>query len=122
MTTAHSSASSDAARCAAPPRAEPADDYRGLWAMYADSLRGPRAGIVKAALIKGLIFWAFGVFCAVQAILSTDARSAVLWTLGAAWSIGVVVTVKLWWWMEMYRASIVRTLGGGGAAHARESP
>lgn len=100
----------------------PPDDYRGLWAMYADSLRGPRRELVRAALMKGVLFYLFGVYCAVQAILSADIRSVVLWSLGCLWSIAVVCMVKLWWWMEMNRKSILRCTGrdkalteGGGA-------
>jgi hypothetical protein len=97
------------------PGASPAavavpDDYHGLWEMCADSLRGPRARLVKAALVKGGLFYAFGVYCAVQAIMSTDVRAVVLWSLGVLWSIAVVVAVKLWWWMEMNRKSTLRCL------------
>ena len=94
-------------------RDTPPDDYRGLWAMYGDSLRGPRRELVRAALMKGVLFYLFGVYCAVQAILSTDIRSVVLWSLGCVWSITVVCMVKLWWWMEMNRKSILRSIGRG---------
>jgi hypothetical protein len=96
---------------------DPHDDYPGLWEMYAESLRGPRGGIVKATLIKGGFFYAFGVYCAVQAVLSTDVRSVVLWSLGVVWSIAVVITAKLWWWMEMNRKSMLRCMERVAARH-----
>lgn len=94
-----------------PPPAGLTEDDRGLLEMFADSLRGPRGWLVRAALIKGGLFFAFGVYCAAQAILATDVRSVVLWSLGAVWSMAVIVTVKLWWWMEVNRRSILRSLG-----------
>lgn len=87
--------------------------------MFSDSLRGPRGWMVKVALAKGLVFYAFGVYCAVCAILTDDVRSVVLWSLGALWSIAVVVSVKLWWWNEMNRRSILRGLRREAAAYAR---
>lgn len=52
------------------PWAVPPNDDRGLWLAYRDSLKGPRARLVKIALVKGAAFVAIGVYCVVQAFLS----------------------------------------------------
>ena len=60
--------------------------------------------------LVGTVFVGLSVWLALKLLRATDAREAVVLATGLMFCCMVVVSLKVWFWLEMQRNSIIREL------------
>jgi len=79
-----------------------------VFEMMFDGFRGRNLWLnVVMAVIMVLIF-AFGVYCIVRFFQAEDMRAMFSWGFGALMTMLMSSFLKLWFWLEMQKNSIVR--------------
>jgi uncharacterized membrane protein len=84
-----------------------------------------------AAAVVVVAFFAFAVYCAVQLLATPDAAQRVLWAVGVLLGMLVVMSVKVYFWLQMVRNQVLREIkrlelrlaaAGGGDSMDTPSP
>jgi hypothetical protein len=80
--------------------------YRDIAAMFQGHMRWLHA----IGWFVALALFAVGAFCAWQFAIQTDLRTMQLWGAGTILSFLGLGLIKLWFWMELQKAVIVREI------------
>ena len=57
-----------------------------------------------------LLYMAFGIFCAVKFFNATEMKSLIMWSGGFFLSIGAILGMKIWSWMQIDKNAIMREI------------
>lgn len=79
-----------------------------LHEMLSDAFHGRNRVFTAMAFVMTLGFLALAAYCAVEFFRTDDLKEALAWAAGYATSLATVIAMKIWFWMEMQRASVMR--------------
>ena len=80
----------------------------GLIGLVAESFRGPLKGIVILVFIFLLIFAVMFFYCAIHFFSVDDIGMKLNWLAGGLTALIAIVILRLWYFMELNRLSVVR--------------
>jgi len=90
-----------------------ADEFDGdqsMTKMVLDVFRGTQKWLTFLAIFGGLVFMAGSVFGIIQLFKAQEPHEHILWGLGVMFCFGAVAMMKIWFWMQMNRNSILREI------------
>ena len=95
--------------------AEDAEALEGLedqsvYGLLAEVFRGRHRLFAALGMVVTLVFFVIGVGAAVSFANAQDARTMILYAGTSALSFGVVLAIKIWYWLEMTRLALTREL------------
>ena len=93
--------------------ADLADEFDGdqsMMEMVFDVFRGTQKWLTFLAIFWGLVFMAASVFGIIHLIQSDNMHEHMMWGLGVMFCLGAVSLMKIWFWMQMNRNSILREI------------
>ena len=88
-----------------------ADEFDGdqsMMEMVFDTFRGTQKWLTFLAIFGGIAFMAGSVVGIIQLFKAQETRELILWGLGVVFCLGAVAMMKVWFWMQMNRNSILR--------------
>ncbi len=91
--------------------ADLADEFDGdqsMTEMVFDTFRGTQKWLTFLAIFCSLVFMAASVFGIIQLFKAQETREHILWGLGVVLCFITVSMMKIWFWMQMNRNSILR--------------
>jgi len=80
----------------------------GFFGLIAESFRGPLKSIVIMVFILILIFAVMFVYCTINFFPAEDIAMKLNWLAGGLTALIVVGLMRLWYFMELNRLSVVR--------------
>ncbi|MCC7387650.1 MAG: hypothetical protein IT431_02670 [Phycisphaerales bacterium] len=95
-------------------RADEAEQYARLdpevppWEMVFETFRGRNRWLNMLISFWMLVFFGLAVWCLVQFFRTDEVRPALTWGLGFLFFMTGSAFLKVWWWMEMQKNSIIR--------------
>ena len=90
-----------------------ADDDTGTASLVRDALSALRSRSILiniGSIVAGIGMTAVAVWLAFQLFRSTDANRSVLYATGVLFCMMMVLAIKVWFWMEMERNSLLREI------------
>jgi hypothetical protein len=75
-----------------------------------EAFQGRQKLLAVGGSLAGLVFFVGGIYAAVQFLQEADIRQMILWGAATAFCFAVVTSIKIWYWLEMARHSLVREL------------
>ncbi len=93
--------------------ADLADEFDGdqsMMEMVLDTFRGTQKWLTFFAIVFGIVFMAGSVFGIIQLFKAQDMHEHILWGLGVMFCLSAVSMMKIWFWMQMNRNSILREI------------
>ena len=90
-----------------------ADEFDGdqsMMEMVFDTFRGTQRWLTFFAIFWGLVFMGGSVFGVIQLFKTQEPREHILWALGVVLCVAGVSMMKIWFWMQMNRHSILREI------------
>ncbi|MCH8821939.1 MAG: hypothetical protein IH984_00370 [Planctomycetes bacterium] len=93
--------------------ADLADEFDGdqsMMEMVLDTFRGTQKWLTFLAIVFGIVFMAGSVFGIIQLFKAQDMHEHILWGLGVMFCFSAVSMMKIWFWMQMNRNSILREI------------
>ncbi len=90
-----------------------ADEFDGdqsMTEMVFDVFRGTQKWLTFLAIFWGLVFMAGSVVGIIQLFKAQGTRELILWGLGVVFCFSAVSMMKVWFWMQMNRHSILREI------------
>ena len=90
-----------------------ADEFDGdqsMMEMVFDTFRGTQKWLTFLSIFWGLVFMAGSVFSIIQVFKAQETREIILWGLGFVFCFSAVAMMKVWFWMQMNRNSILREI------------
>ncbi len=93
--------------------ADLADEFDGdqsMMEMVFDTFRGTQKWLTFLAIFWGLVFMAGSVVGIIQVFKAQETRELILWGLGFVFCFSAVAMMKVWFWMQMNRNSILREI------------
>jgi predicted membrane protein len=76
--------------------------------LLGEALRGRNRSLALGGVAANLVFFVMGVFAAVNFSRAEEVRVMLLWAGMATLCFGVVLAIKIWYWLEMVRLSMMR--------------
>ena len=95
-------------------RADEAEQYARLdpdlppWEMFFDTFRGRHRWLTVLLGVFMFVFMGIAVWAVVRFVGAEESKAALGWGLLALLAIQSVGFMKIWWWMEMQKNSIIR--------------
>ena len=93
--------------------ADLADEFDGdqsMTEMVFDVFRGTQKWLTFFAIFWGFVFMAGSVFGIIQLFKAQETREHILWGLAVMFCFSAVSLMKIWFWMQMNRNSILREI------------
>lgn len=93
--------------------ADLADEFDGdqsMTEMVLDTFRGTQKWLTFFAIFFGIVFMAGSVFGIIQLFKAQEMHEHILWGLGVLFCLSAVSMMKIWFWMQMNRNSILREI------------
>ena len=90
-----------------------ADEFDGdqsMTEMVFDVFRGTQRWLTFLAIFCTFVFMAASVFGIIQLFKAQETREHILWALGVVLCFITVSMMKIWFWMQMNRNSILREI------------
>ena len=90
-----------------------ADEFDGdqsMMEMVFDTFRGTQKWLTFLSIFWGLVFMAGSVFGIIQLFREQETRELILWGLGVVFCFSAISMMKIWFWMQMNRNSILREI------------
>lgn len=76
--------------------------------LLTETFRGRHRRMAAGGAVANLVFFVMGVFAAVRFAQAEEVRVMLLWGGTAALCFGVVIAIKIWYWLEMSRLAVTR--------------
>lgn len=76
--------------------------------LLTETFRGRRRRLAIGGAVLNLLLLVGTLYSAVQFIRTEDVRGMLLWGAGAFLCFGMVMAIKVWYWLEMMRLAILR--------------
>jgi hypothetical protein len=89
---------------------EPYASPPGIFGMMADSFRGSLGWVVAMVFVFILVFFGLLVYSAIRFFPETDLESKLDWFAIGLTSLIAMALLRLWYFMELVRLSIIREL------------
>lgn len=83
---------------------------QNLWEMTMRAFQGHNRWNAILGVIGGIIVMAVGIYALIHFIDSTDSREIAIYGALFIFSLVSLIAMKLWFWMEMSRLSIIREI------------
>jgi len=93
--------------------ADLADEFDGdqsMMEMVFDTFRGTQKWLTFLAIFGSFVFMAGSVFGIIQLFKAQETREHILWALGVVFCFIAISLMKIWFWMQMNRNSILREI------------
>ncbi len=93
--------------------ADLADEFDGdqsMMEMVFDTFRGTQKWLTFLAIFGSFVFMAGSVFGIIQLFKAQETREHILWALGVVFCFSAISLMKIWFWMQMNRNSILREI------------
>ena len=93
--------------------ADLADEFDGdqsMTEMVFDTFRGTQKWLTFLSIFWGLVFMAGSIVGIIQVFKAQETRELILWGLGFVFCFSAVAMMKVWFWMQMNRNSILREI------------
>ncbi len=90
-----------------PALADPMTE-EGWFEMLSQVFRGRRRWLNAHGVIVSIVFFALMIYCAVRFFDAQDTRSMIAWATGFLFCNLAVAMLKLWFWMEMQKNTVLR--------------
>ena len=90
-----------------------ADEFDGdqsMMEMVFDTFRGTQKWLTFLAIFGSFVFMAGSVFGIIQLFREQETRELILWGLGVVFCFSAISMMKIWFWMQMNRNSILREI------------
>ncbi len=90
-----------------------ADEFDGdqsMMEMVFDTFSGTQKWLSFLAILAGFVFMAGSVFGIIQLFKAQETREHILWALGVVFCFSAISMMKIWFWMQMNRNSILREI------------
>ncbi|MCH7847284.1 MAG: hypothetical protein IIB99_12080 [Planctomycetes bacterium] len=90
-----------------------ADEFDGdqsMTEMVFDVFRGTQKWLTFLAIFCSIVFMAASVFGIIQLFKAQELHEHILWGLGVMFCFSAVSLMKIWFWMQMNRNSILREI------------
>ncbi len=90
-----------------------ADEFaneQSMLEMVFDTFRGTQKWLTFLAIFWGFVFMAGSVVGIIQLFKAQETREHILWGLGVMFCFSAVSMMKIWFWMQMNRNSILREI------------
>ena len=90
-----------------------ADEFDGdqsMMEMVFDTFRGTQKWLTFLAIFGSFVFMAGSVFGIIQLFREQESRELILWGLGVVFCFSAISMMKIWFWMQMNRNSILREI------------
>jgi hypothetical protein len=75
-----------------------------------EAFQGRQKLLAVGGFLAALAFFVVGIYSAVQFLQEPDIRQMILWGAATAICFAVITSIKIWYWLEMVRHSLVREL------------
>jgi hypothetical protein len=75
-----------------------------------ETFRGRRVWMSSLALVFTFLFFGLSLFALYGFFHADETRSSIAWASGFLWSSLAVAMLKIWFWMELQRNSVVREI------------
>lgn len=75
-----------------------------------DTLRGRHRVLAALIIVVGTVFLGVSAYCLWQLLTAESVRLVVQWSLGFMFCMAAISMMKLWYWMEMQRISVIREI------------
>ena len=75
-----------------------------------DTLTGRNRWVSILSILVGIVFMALGLYSLWRLLNTESITSVICWALGFVFCMGVISMMKIWYWMEMQRISVVREI------------
>ncbi len=79
-----------------------------LYEMLSDAFQGRNRIFTVMAFVMILAFLGLSAYCAVEFFRTDDLKKAIAWAAGYGSALAAVLAMKIWFWLEMQRASVMR--------------
>jgi len=88
------------------------DQFGGLslFQLMFETFRGRHQPFVIGGFAAVLVLFVLGILSAIRFLHAPDLHQMILWGAATAFCIGIVTSIKIWFWLEMARHSIVREI------------
>lgn len=83
---------------------------QNLWEMTMRAFQGRNRWNAILGVIGGIIVMAVGIYALIHFIDSTDSREIAIYGALFIFSLVSLIAMKLWFWLEMSRLSIIREI------------
>ena len=93
--------------------ADLADEFDGDQSMMEtvfDVFRGTQKWLTFLAIFWGFVFMAGSVFSIIQLFSAQEPHEHILWALGVVFCFSAISLMKIWFWVQMNRNSILREI------------
>lgn len=93
--------------------ADLADEFDGdqsMTEMVFDTFRGAQKWMTFLAIFGSLVFMAGSVFGIIHLFKAQDMHEHIMWGIGVVFCLGAISMMKIWFWMQMNRNSILREI------------
>ena len=66
--------------------------------------------LIVLVLVYSFVFLGLCVYCAMQFFAATEVKSMIAWACGFCLGMIGVTVLKVWYWMELHRMSVIREI------------
>lgn len=88
----------------------PTGNEASLFQLVGDTIRGRHRVLTTIALAWSFAFFGLTVFAAVQMFRAPELRETVLWSVGVSFGSLAVAMLKMWFWMQMEKYTLIREI------------
>lgn len=79
-----------------------------LYEMLSDAFHGRNRVFTFMAFVMTFVFLGLAAYCAREFFRTDDLKDAIAWAAGFGASLATILAMKIWFWLEMQRASVMR--------------
>jgi len=79
-----------------------------LFQLMFETFRGRHRLFVFGGFAAVLVFFVLGILSAIRFVHAPELHEMICWGATTALCFGIVTVIKIWYWMEMARVSVVR--------------
>lgn len=84
------------------------DEPRSAARLLTEVFRGRNRHLaIGGAIVNSALFVA-AIFCGIRFVNASDARATALWGIAMLLAFGLLISIKIWYWLEMNRLAVMR--------------
>lgn len=86
------------------------DEDPSVTELLTETFRGRNRFLAMGGVVANLFFLAVAVYAITRFLGTADVREMLVWGGAALLSIGLILAVKIWYWLEMVRLALTRDM------------
>lgn len=90
------------------PTESPTSSEANMFQLIGDVVRSKHRWLSAWAFVLSFIIFGLTVFAVVQMFQASDLRQTIFWAVGALWGSLAVAMLKIWFWMQLDKYSVLR--------------